>query len=126
MSECCGGKNRIIYACSGASNVGEISDHIARKLRDENYGKMSCLSGVGADLSGYIETARGSDESVVIDGCPARCGRKIFEKHGIPARFLVLSDFGLEKGKTPVTEDVVEQMIDKIKNGIRAEHIQGE
>jgi len=116
MSECCGEKNRVIYACSGASNVGEISDHIARKLRDENYGKMSCLSGIGADLSGYVETARGADECLVIDGCPVQCGRKIFEKHGIMGQFVLLSDYGLEKGKTPVTSEVIAQISKKIRN----------
>jgi uncharacterized metal-binding protein len=115
MSECCGEKNRVIYACSGASNVGEISDHIARHLRDENYGKMSCLSGIGADLSGYVETAKGADECLVIDGCPSKCARKIFEKHGINGRFVVLSEYGLEKGKTQVTPEVVAQTSEKIR-----------
>jgi len=32
MSECCAGGIKLIYACSGAADVGEIADHAARGL----------------------------------------------------------------------------------------------
>lgn len=118
MSDCCKGKNVILYACSGASDVGEISDKVARKLRLENAGKMSCLAGIGANVSGYIETAKGADQCIVIDGCPVNCAKKIFEKQGLKGKFFILTEFGLEKGKTPVTEEVVDEMFEKIKKNI--------
>jgi uncharacterized metal-binding protein len=46
MVNCCGGRTRLIYTCSGGADVGEIADHVARKLRDNGYGKndyASCL-----------------------------------------------------------------------------------
>ena len=115
MSECCKGKNTILYACSGASDVGEITDKVARKLREQNSGKMSCLAGVGADVSGYVETARGADECIVIDGCSVNCGKKMFEKQGLKGKFFTLTELGLEKGKAPVTEKIVDEMVEKIK-----------
>ncbi|MBT4482837.1 MAG: zinc-binding protein, partial [Candidatus Latescibacteria bacterium] len=38
----------LIFPCSGAADVGEISDQIARKLTRDGIGKMFCLAGVGA------------------------------------------------------------------------------
>ena len=40
----CGGGPRLIFACSGASDVGEIADRAARKLSREGVGKMYCIS----------------------------------------------------------------------------------
>ena len=118
MSECCKGKNMILYACSGASDVGEITDKVARKLREQGSGKMSCLSGIGANVSGYVETAKGADECIVIDGCPVNCGKKMFETQKLKGKFFTLTELGLEKGKTPVTEKVVEEMAGKIRKNI--------
>ncbi len=39
MAECCTDGTKLIYSCSGASNVGEIADRVARKLRVEGFGK---------------------------------------------------------------------------------------
>ena len=75
MAECCGGGIRMVYACSGQSNVGDISDRAARKLRDEGFAKMGCLAGIGADLSGYVETAKAADVCFAIDGCATACAR---------------------------------------------------
>ena len=118
MSECCNGKNTILYACSGASDVGEITDKVARKLREEGSGKMSCLAGIGANVSGYVETARGANECIVIDGCPVNCGKKMFENQKLKGKFFTLTELGLEKGKTPVAEKIVNEMVEKIKKNI--------
>ncbi|MDD1744422.1 MAG: putative zinc-binding protein [Candidatus Methanoperedens sp.] len=57
MAECCTGGTRLIYSCSGGSNVGEIADRVARKLRSEGFGTMTCLASIGAHLSGFVESA---------------------------------------------------------------------
>jgi uncharacterized metal-binding protein len=48
MVECCEYVTKLIYSCSGASNVGEIADRVARKLRAEGLGRMTCLASIGA------------------------------------------------------------------------------
>lgn len=118
MSDCscgCGSdkKQRLLYSCSGAADVGQIADLTARKLDDEEWGAMSCLAGIGADLSGFIESAKEAD-NIVIDGCPVGCGRKMFEKNGLPFTEIVLTQHGLVKGSTPATPEVVAQMVGKI------------
>ena len=121
MSQCscscgCGSeeKARLLYACSGAADVGHIADLVARRLDNEEWGGMSCLSGIGADLSGFIESAREAD-NLVIDGCPVGCGKKIFEKNGLPYTEFVLTQFGLVKGSTPAESKVVERMAEMVK-----------
>ena len=53
--------------------------------RTSKVGSMTCLAALGAEESGYVESARRADRNVVIDGCPVSCGAKIYAKLGIPA-----------------------------------------
>ena len=113
MSESCScGSNgvKLIYSCSGAANTGFLADSVARKLMKENYGKMTCLAAVGAQLSGFIESAKSSCKNIVIDGCPVKCGKTIFDNAGLTCDHFVLTDYGVEKGKTEITSEVIDQM----------------
>ena len=120
MSNCscsCGGKEnekpRLLYACSGAADVGQIADLTARQLAKEKFGAMSCLSGIGAGLSGFLESAKEAD-NIVIDGCPVGCGKKMFDQHGLPFTEFVLTQHGLVKGSTPPTPEIVTRMAQTI------------
>lgn len=110
----CGEKPTLIFACSGGSDVGELSDRVARRLGKDGKGKMYCLAGLGAGLSGMIESSRSAKELIVIDGCPVACGKKILEKVGLPAKFFNLKDIGYEKGKTPCTEGTINEVVAKL------------
>ena len=119
MAQCscsCGDdrKLRLLYACSGAADVGQVADLVARRLDDEEWGGMSCLSGIGADLSGFIESAKEAD-NIIIDGCPVGCGRKMFETRGLPFTEIVMTQQGLVKGSSPATLEVVERMAETVK-----------
>ena len=119
MAQCscnCGGdqKLRLLYACSGAADVGQVADLVARRLDDEEWGGMSCLSGIGADLSGFIESAKEAD-NIIIDGCPVGCGSKMFETRGLPFTEIVMTQQGLVKGSSPATLEVVERMAETVK-----------
>lgn len=104
----CNQHGATVLACSGASDVGQISDLTARKLRDSGIYKMSCLALVGAGIETSIENFKKS-ELIVIDGCPVDCGKKIMERNGITDyKYLRLSDIGLEKGNTPVSEENID------------------
>ncbi|PKN89003.1 MAG: hypothetical protein CVU51_02460 [Deltaproteobacteria bacterium HGW-Deltaproteobacteria-1] len=115
MAECCGGGTKLIYSCSGSADVGEIADHVTRRLRDDGFAKMTCLAGVGAGLSGYVQSAKGADEVITIDGCVTACARKSLERIGVQPTSYILTDFGLEKHETPVTDQVVNEISEKIK-----------
>ncbi len=116
MTNACGGngKERVVFACSGAADVGELADKVARKMRSDGFGKMSCLIGVGAKLDSFLQTARNS-HTVVIDGCSVNCGKKAVEAAGITGTFITLTEMGIEKGKSPVTDVLVNKTVEAIK-----------
>ena len=112
---CSANKTRLLYSCSGAADVGKFADELTRKLAKDNWGKMTCLAAMGVELSGFVESAKSVNENIVIDGCSAGCGKKIFEKLNIPYSSLVLTDMGLEKGKTQITPELLDSIAVKIK-----------
>jgi uncharacterized metal-binding protein len=83
----CGEAPKMIYSCSGAADVGEIADRAARKLGRDGVGKMSC---------------------------PIDCARKTLEKAGIGGfAHLRVTDHGLTKGQSPVTDENIKSIADK-------------
>lgn len=120
MAECCCGNSgvKLIYSCSGAANTGYLADAVSRKLMKDGKGKMTCLAAIGADLSGFIESAKCAEKNIVVDGCPVACGKKIFEKNNLPFDHFVLTEFGVEKGKTEITQEVINRVTEEICNKI--------
>jgi len=105
---CCTPASRLIFACSGAADVGKIADLAARKLSEEGAGKMFCLAGVGGRVKGIMETTKAAQAILAIDGCPLHCARNTLLQAGFTKfEHLCLSDMGMEKGKTPATEQAV-------------------
>lgn len=100
----------IVMACSGASDVGQISDLVARKLRDNGVRKMNCLAVVGAGIEKSIESFK-TKELLIIDGCPTDCGKRIMELHNLTNyKYLRVTDHGFIKGSTPVTEENIQKI----------------
>lgn len=112
---CSSGPSTLIYACSGAANTGLLSDQVARTLAQQGLGKMTCLAALGAQLSGFQASAAGADQNLVLDGCPVACGAKIFEKAELPFKHLVLTDFGVKKGETIITPELIAQIATKVQ-----------
>ncbi len=113
----CNSVLNIIFSCSGAADVGELADRAARKLSRDGVGKMSCLAGIGGNVSGIVKSAEAATSILAIDGCPLECAKKSLEAAGI-ARFnyLKLSDLNFEKGSTDVTEETVDKVVNLAKN----------
>jgi uncharacterized metal-binding protein len=89
-----------------------------RALSRNKVGASTCLAAMGADLSGFLQSAREATRNIVLDGCKVSCGKRIFEKNGIPCRQYIMTDFGVEKGKTPITGDLIEDVAEKIAKDI--------
>lgn len=115
MADCCGGGIKLIYACSGAADVGEIADRVVRKLRGEGFSRMTCLAGVAAGLSGYVQSAKGAGENITVDGCGVACAKKTLERIGVAPTSYILTELGLIKGESPVSGKIVALMCEKIK-----------
>ena len=102
----CAAAPKLIFACSGAADVGALTDLAARQLTREGVGKMYCLTGVGGRVDGIMKTVEKADQILVLDGCPLNCARKTLETAGFN-RFhhIELSGLGLAKGQSPATDE---------------------
>jgi uncharacterized metal-binding protein len=116
--DCCQPRVTImILACSGGSNVGQLSNQVAIELTQEGFGKLSCLAGVGAHLSGFVQSARDIDELVVIDGCSMGCAKGVLEHAEVPlSGYLVITDLGIDKNKDM---NLKRDEIDRVKEAVR-------
>ena len=110
---CCSAP-KLIFPCSGASDVGEITDRTARQLTKRGKGKMYCLAGIGGGVEDIVANAKSASTILVIDGCPKDCAKLTMEKGGFKNfTFLRLSDMGMEKGKTPPTHENIARAAEK-------------
>ena len=107
-------ETNLIYACSGAANTGLLADQVMRTLNRDGVGDSTCLAAMGADLSGFILSAKNATRNIVIDGCKVSCGKKIFEKNGLPFRHFIMTDYDVEKGKTAITGELIEAVAERI------------
>ena len=109
--------NVMILACSGGSNVGQLSNQAAVELTQEGFGKMFCLAGIGGHLSGFVQSAKDIPQMVAIDGCSVGCAQAILEHAEIPMKgYLVLTDLGIEKNKDFT---LIERDIQKVKEAVK-------
>ncbi|WP_459947526.1 putative zinc-binding protein [Desulfocastanea catecholica] len=103
--------SKLIFACSGASDVGSISDQVARKLMRDGTGKMICLAGVAGRVSGIMATTSSAAKILVINGCSQNCAQQVLEQAGFTSYIhLRLADLGMEKGQSPVTPESIEKV----------------
>ena len=107
MGDCCGSANTwLVYACSGGSNVGQLSNEAAKHLDSSGEAAMSCLAGLGGHISGMVASAQSGAPVLVIDGCGVACGKKIADHLGLKDYgYLDITALGIKKehnvNKTP-------------------------
>jgi len=108
----CSGGPRLIFACSGAADVGAIADQAARQLTKEGVGKMFCTAGIGGRVSGIMKTTESADKILAIDGCPLNCVKNSLELAGFNQfEHLQLANLGLGKCSSPVTEENIAKVV---------------
>lgn len=99
-----------VFACSGAADVGAISDQAARQLKQEGKAAMCCAAAIAAGIPEILRKTEDASKLLVIDGCPLNCAQTILQNAGFDrARHLQLEDLGMRKGETPPTADNVAQ-----------------
>ena len=98
---------KTVFACSGAADLGEISDKVARELHLNGTRQMKCLAFISAGIQEMINSIKDTN-MLVIDGCPLDCGKLTMERNEIKDFcHLRLTDLGYIKGKTHVSDEVV-------------------
>jgi uncharacterized metal-binding protein len=107
-----------IVSCSGASNTGKYADDVARQLSASGEANMICLAKVAIGDKNLIKNLKAQESKIIVlDGCVLNCAEKILAKEGI-TNFIHLNttDFGIVKGKTPVTAEKINEIIEYVKN----------
>lgn len=111
----------LIFSCSGACDVGAIADHAARQL-SEDYNAMFCTSAVAAGVPAALERTAKAARIVAIDGCDQACARKILTEAGFCYCAAVeLDELGLEKGKSPATDENVARVVEAARLALNGE-----
>ena len=94
----CGGDVKMVLACAGASNVGQMTNEAAKRLDEAGAARYFCLAGVGGHVSAMVESVKGADKVIVLDGCDVACAKKTMGEAGIEGyEYLVVTDLGIEK-----------------------------
>lgn len=108
----CSGGPKLIFACSGAADVGEIADHAARQLTKEGFGKMFCLAGIGGRVNNIMMSTQSASKILAIDGCPLDCVKHCLQQAGFNEfSHIRVTDLGLEKCKSPATAENVNKVV---------------
>ena len=117
-NKCCAANTEImILACSGGSNVGQLSNQAAVELTQEGFGKMYCLAGIGGQLKGFVQSAKDVPMIAAIDGCSVGCTKAILKNADIANHnYIVLTDLGIEKNKNL---SLNAEEVRKVKDAVR-------
>ena len=106
---------KLIFACSGASDVGHLTDLAVRALAKDGAGKMYCLAGIGGRVESMLATARSAKQIVAVDGCDQDCARKTLEQAGFDGfEHVKLAKLGFSKGESPPMPERVRLVVEKI------------
>jgi len=105
----------LIFPCSGASDVGSLTDRAARQMTLDLMGRMYCLAGIGGRVEGIMANTKAAAKVLVIDGCKEECARKTMEVAGFSgfAHLQLERDLGFEKGATRVTTARIRRVADR-------------
>ncbi|MGM0366568.1 MAG: putative zinc-binding protein [Actinomycetota bacterium] len=116
-------KKNAVVACSGASNTGQTTNEVAKKLSldSEDY-TMVCLAALTLGHKSSLDKIGNASRIVVVDGCPVKCASKILGEYtdrGTDLDIQVMEDYGIKKEPRPVfdagdikkiTEDVKKKL----------------
>ncbi len=110
----CSAAPKFVFPCSGASDVGGLSDQAARQMAKEGTGKMYCLAGIGGRVETIMINTQAAAKILVIDGCSQECARKTMELSGFKQfQHLMLEQMGFKKGATPLTSACIREVAEK-------------
>jgi len=98
---------KTVFACSGAADVGQLSDVVARELHKKGACTMKCLAFIGGGITKMIDSIKDT-KMLVIDGCEIDCGRLTMEKNDLRNfTHFRLTDIGFKKGTTVISNESI-------------------
>jgi uncharacterized metal-binding protein len=116
----CKAEEITILPCSGGSNCGQIANQAAVNLDVMGIGKIYCLAGIAAHISGMVESAKSAKRLVAIDGCQVACAKKAAEHAGLKVTdWICITDEGVKKSHTFTLEEKdIEMVTQKVKESL--------
>lgn len=116
-TDCCKTPSmKLVFACSGAADVGAIADRAARELLKAGDGKMFCTVGLGGKVESILETTRAASAILAIDGCSLDCAKLSLVEAGFEqCLHLRVTDLGMIKGETDVSDANISTITEKAK-----------
>lgn len=118
----CNGQNIMILSCSGASREGRLSNQATVELTKEGFGQLFCLAGIATGKSGFVQSAKDTEQIIVIDGCETACAKTILENAGVPVKeHIIVSQLAIQKdrGRSLSLEDAVPEDVAAVKYAAR-------
>ena len=111
-SNVCSGGDTLIFACSGAADVGAVADRAAREMTKRGVGQMFCLAGIGGRIDPILQKTEQARKILAIDGCAMNCVKSCLETAGFHQFLhLQLADIDMAKGQTPPTNENIEKAL---------------
>jgi uncharacterized metal-binding protein len=78
---------------------------------------MFCLAGIGGHISALVQSAKDSQQIIVIDGCDIGCSRAILKNADVPFKhYIVLTELGISKNKD---FNLKQDDVDRVKAAIK-------
>jgi len=112
-----------LVACSGASNTGQTTNEVAKKLSldSEDY-VMVCFAALTLGHQTSLDKIKNASRIIVIDEFPVKCASKILSKYTDRRADLdiqVMENYGIKKIPEPSLKDGdVERISNDIKNKV--------
>jgi uncharacterized metal-binding protein len=92
-----------VYACSGASNLGQLANQIALRLDRLGLAELACATEVGAEDH---DEQSASNPVLAISGCASGCCAAMLARNGIEvSRSVILAERGIAKAKHVLVDD---------------------
>jgi len=110
----------LVFACSGAADVGAIADLAARKINKEGLAKMFCTVGLGGKVKPILETTKAAETILAIDGCPLDCAKLSLAEAGFgQCLHLRVTDLGITKGDAEITDATISRVASQAASMLR-------
>jgi uncharacterized metal-binding protein len=93
-------KKPLVYACSGCSNVAQLTNDLAVVLDREGIAEMSCIAGIGGKIKSLVKVAQSGRPVLALDGCQLNCVRQTLATVDVvPTWHIEVTSFGYKKSR---------------------------
>lgn len=107
----------LVYSCSGCSSAAQLANDLAVRLDREGEAEMSCIAGVGGEVTPLVRTASAGRPILTIDGCPLECARQCLQQHDVePDHHVQLADRDVSKDyHTDYDDETAEHLFTELR-----------